>query len=95
MKTPVVYNQNYTIYLENFQGYTFIHCDCVKWNKSVRSSLIKNVDTLVKLHGTAVFALHDPEDLKHLKFLTMLNFEFNTTYPCNDGKVRQIFTRSK
>lgn len=94
MKTPVIYNKDYTVYLEHFEGYTFIHCDCFRWSKQTKLKLQKDIDTLVTLHNCPIFAFHDTEDNKHLKFLTMLKFKYNSDIPCTDGKVRNIFVRS-
>ena len=94
MKTPVIYNKDYIVYLENFQGYSVIHCDCFRWSKETKKNLIENIETLVKLHNAPLLAFHDKEDNKHFKFLTMLKFEYNTDIPCTDGKQRQIFVRS-
>lgn len=93
MKTPVVYNNNYIVYLELFDNHTFIHCDCFCWNKQVKLSLQKDVDTLVKLHNKVILALHDVEDDKHRKFLKLMKFEYHSDISCTDGKIRQIFTR--
>jgi hypothetical protein len=94
MKTPVIYDPNFIVYLESFQGYSFIHCACFTWNKTVKKKLQKDINTLVALHNCPIFAFHDKEDNKHFKFLTMLDFKYNTDIPCSDGKIRQIFVRS-
>ncbi len=93
-KTPVVYNKQYVVYLENYQGYSFIHCDCVGWNKTVKKQLQQDVDTLVNLHRKPIYAFHEPEDTKHLKFLKLMKFDFYNDISCPDGKVRQLFVRS-
>lgn len=93
MKTPVVYGEYYIIYLEHFDGNTFIHCDCFKWNKKIKVKLQQDVDSLVKLHRQPVIAIHDIEDSKHRKFLDIMKFNYHSDIPCTDGKVRQLFTR--
>ena len=93
MKTPVIKKQDYTVYFENHEGNTFIHCDCHRWNKLAKQNLIKDFDVLCKLHGSNIYALHDIEDTKHLKFLTMFGFECMCNVTCTDGVVRQIFER--
>ena len=94
MKTPVAYNHNYILYFDYFDGQTFIHCDCFKWNKKVRLELQQDVSTLVSLHKKPILALHDIEDIKHRKFLKLMKFESHSDIACTDGKTRQIFTRS-
>jgi hypothetical protein len=94
MKTPVVYSTDYIVYLELFEGHSFIHCDCFNWNKKVRLTLQKDLDTLVSLHKKPLLAIHDIEDNKHRKFLKLMKFEYHSDVVCTDGKTRQIFTRS-
>jgi hypothetical protein len=36
VKIPVIYNNDYIVFLENDCGFTFIHCDCVRWTKEVK-----------------------------------------------------------
>jgi hypothetical protein len=93
MKTPVVYSKDYIVYLEFFDGQTFIHCDCFNWNKHIKKNLKLDVDTLVALHGKQILAIHDIEDTKHRKFLELMNFNYHSDISCTDGKIRQIFTR--
>lgn len=93
MKTPVIKRQDYVVYFENYEGYTFIHCDCHRWSKDVKQNLIKDFDVLFSIHGDSVYALHDKQDNKHLKFLTMFKFKYLMDNLCTDGIVRQIFER--
>jgi hypothetical protein len=76
MKTPVVSNEHYVLYLENFNGNIFIHCDCFKWNKTVKKQLKEDVDKIVNFVGQPILAIHNVEDKKHFKFLTMMGFAF-------------------
>lgn len=92
-KTPVIYNKDYIVYLENYQGYTFIHCDCYRWNRKIKTRLQKDIDILVSIHNAPIYAFHDIEDKKHFKFLNMFKFKHNSEIPCSDGKVRQLFVR--
>lgn len=95
MKTPVVLRDSYIIYLENYQGVSFIHCDCFVWNKTVKKDMLDSVDTLIKLHGNKIYAFHNKDDLKHRKFLKLMKFNFYSNIYCpTDGEVRQLFVRS-
>ena len=93
MKTPVIKKKDYIVYFENHEGYTFIHCDCHRWSKTIRQNLIKDIDVLTKLHGASIYCTHDKEDKKHFKFITMLQFSYVMDIMCTDGKERQIFER--
>lgn len=95
MKTPVVIRDDYIVYLENYQGTSFIHCDCFDWCKTIKINLIKDIDTLINLHGSPIYAFHNIEDYKHRKFLKIMKFNFYSDIYCpTDGKVRQLFVRS-
>lgn len=93
MKTPVVCRPFYTVYLEDYQGNTFIHCDCFKWTKGVKKQLTEDIDVLTKLHGKPLLAFHDKDDNKHWKFLTMLGFKFFSDVHTQVG-IKQLFIRS-
>lgn len=94
MKTPVVYNKNYIVYFDYFEGQTFIHCDCFKWDRKTKIELQNDVTILMLLHKKPILAIHEIEDNKHRKFLKLMKFEYHSDISCTDGKTRQIFTRS-
>ena len=91
-KVPVISTDRYTLYLEQFDGFTFIHCDVYKWNKSTKKELHKALDYIVKTYGT-VCALHDIDDNKHRKFLKMYKFKFYHNIDCLDGECRQVWIK--
>ena len=93
MKTPVIRKPDYTVFYEWFEGYTFIHCDCYKWNKTVRNSLKEDWDKLISVHGEPVYAMHDIGDNKHLKFLSLMGFEYHTNFVGTDGQEHQVYVR--
>lgn len=77
MKYPVVETEDFTIYLEDVDGYIFIHCDVFsKWSKEVKKKLQWWFNRLTETHNKELFALHSPEDTKHEKFLKMFGFEY-------------------
>lgn len=95
MKTPVVIRDNYIVYLEDYQGTSFIHCDCGGWTKEIKKKLIRDVDSLTQLHGRPIYTFHDKDDIKHRKFLKLMKFQFYSDINCpTDGEVRQLFVRS-
>jgi len=93
MKTPVIHSDDYVVYFENVQGYTFIHCDCYRWSKTTKQELTKDFDCLYSIHRKPIYAMHDIDDNKHLKFLTMMKFSFLSEYSCSDGINRHIYVR--
>lgn len=93
MKTPVIHNNEYTVYLENDFGFTFIHCDCVKWTKEIKKALIDDIEKLLKIHRKEVYAIHEIIDEKHKKFLRIVGFDYLSDFAGSDGIIRQIFVR--
>jgi hypothetical protein len=93
MKNPVISNNDYIVYLEFAFKSTFIHCDCFKWNKTVKKRLLEDLEKLSQLRSEPLFAIHEIEDKKHLKFITMMGFEHYMDFIGADNKMRQLFVR--
>ena len=72
MKTPVITSDDYIVYLEYSFNMTFVHCDCNRWSKKVKANLKADFDTLVGIHRQPIFAIHELNDNKHLKFIDMM-----------------------
>lgn len=94
MKTPVIWSTTYIVYLEDHAGASFIHCDCVGWNKSVKQQLKADFEKLLEIHRKPIFAIHDIDDKKHLKFLSMMGFSFYQNFVGQDDKMRQLYVRN-
>jgi hypothetical protein len=94
MKTPVIMSEDYTVFLEYYQGLSIVHCDCYKWSKDVKRQLTEDWNKLVSIHRKPIYAIHEIDDEKHLKFLTMMGFSLNNNFVGADGKERQLFVRS-
>lgn len=95
MKTPVITNNDYIVYLEHSFNMTFIHCDCYRWSKTVKHQLKADFDSLVEIHRQPIFAIHELNDNKHLKFITMMDFSYYSDFVGDDGQTRQLFVRLK
>ena len=93
MKTPVIYTLHYTIYLESYMNNSFIHCDCYKWNKSIKRTMLQDVNTLVQIHGKPLLAIHEINDKKHLKFLELLGFTYHSNFEGMDNTMRQLYVK--
>lgn len=91
-KVPIIRTYNYVLYLEQFDGFTFIHCDVYKWNKTIKKELHKALDYLIRTYGT-LCALHNIDDNKHRKFLEMYGFKFYHNIDCLDGECRQVWIK--
>ena len=93
MKVKVIETKNYIVYFEEDCGFTFIHCDCMKWNKTVKNQLKEDFDSLFDKHRKDVYAIHEIGDAKHEKFVKIFGFEYFKDFVGLDGKLRQLFVR--
>ena len=94
MKIPVIVSANYIVYLEEHAGASFIHCDCFGWTKAIKTALLEDFEKLLQIHRAPIFAIHELEDTKHLKFLTITGFIFYKDFKGNDNETRQLYTRN-
>lgn len=91
-KVPVVRRLSHTLYLEQATRlHTFIHCDVhTRWTQSVKAALSRDFATLRTLHGGPLYALHQPGDAKHSKFLSMFGFKFAAAFKDKAGRRMEI-----
>lgn len=95
LKVPVVTCKDYIIYFENYEGYTFVHCDCFGWSKTIKNSLKEDWEQLVKLHRRDIYALHEIDDNKHLKFLNLFGFTYHMPIEALDGTEKHFYVRKQ
>lgn len=94
-KVPVIEKQNFVIYLEDDQGFLFIHCDCDGWSKDVKNELLIDLKALMEVVNKEIYAIHEIDDVKHRKFLKICGFDYFKDFVGTDGKLRQIFVRRR
>lgn len=90
MKTPVAVRDDYTLYLEDYKGFWFIHCDCYRWTKTVKKQMF---DDLIEIQKDDLYAIHEVGDTKHEKFLKLFGFEYLEDFVGADNKPRQTYVR--
>ena len=91
-KVPVVINKCYTISFENTNDLTFIHCDVVgPWSADTLRLMRRDFAYLQAFHGAPIYALHDPTDAKHLKFLRTFGFRKVGEGLNNQNNVCEVF----
>lgn len=92
MKIPVIQNNQFVLYLEDVDGNLFIHCDILtKWSKEVKQNLKSWFNGLTSVHGKELYALHNPKDKKHEKFLRMFDFSYLKSFIGIDGNNYDIY----
>ena len=70
---------NYSIFFEyikynNTEDIIMVHCDVVHWNKKIKKELMRDSYVLFSKQSKPIVALHTKNDLKHLKFITLMGF---------------------
>lgn len=90
-KIPVVQDDSYTLYLDEFEGLQFIHCDIYKWNKTTKKALHVSLKYILDLYKVPIYAAHEIKDNKHRKFLEMYGFKYFSTEHCLDNINRQVW----
>lgn len=97
IKLPIISNEYFVIYFENClynktQELIVVHCDILKWNKTVRNRLLKESNELFIKQKKPLVVIHNLEDKKHLKFIVLMGF-----IPClsevsiKDGSKHMLF----
>jgi hypothetical protein len=74
IKHPVLIKEDYTIYFQYKDDYIIVHCDVDRWSKTVMNRLILDSFYLFKIQEKPIYAFHDVQDKKHLKFITRMGF---------------------
>lgn len=90
MKVPVAVCEDYTLFLEDDSGFSFIHCDCARWTNTVRKRMLADLASIQKQD---IYAIHEVCDRKHAKFLDLFGFKFLKDFAGLDGQHRQIYVR--
>lgn len=95
---PVVQREDYRIALERVCGATFGHVAVrVPWTRGVAARVLRDVDSVMGLHGGPIFAMAHETDQKslrkHAKFCRSIGFQFHKMVPCADGEARPVYIR--
>jgi len=96
LKAVVISNNFYTVFYEQYRNLTFIHMDMVDtYRPTIKSLMLADLRTLMDLRDTPLFALHNPDDNKHRKFLKLMGFNFLQTVDCHDKTQKEIYIKNK
>lgn len=93
VKIPLVRRPHYTIHIEYLPSQIgremWMHCDVCRWSASVAREIKKDFETFLEAYGAPVFALSEPGDSKHQKWLRMYGFKPTERVVSNDLRVRE------
>jgi hypothetical protein len=76
LKVPVCKTDDYIFRFEEAIEGTFLHCDVIRWNKTVQQRLIQSWNSIADNHGGPIYVLNEHRDAKKAKFVRLLGFEW-------------------
>ena len=91
MRARVIERDNYTVWFDQYEDQTFLHCEVYRYNKTVKFELKNYLQFLLRLRQSPLFAIHHLDDIKHKKFLLMLGFELLETRVTKTDEVIEIY----
>jgi hypothetical protein len=95
-KVPVIRRKTHWVWLENYQGRLWVHCDVTKWNKTTKIQMDQDWAHLMDMLATDLFVLHNPKtNTPKTKFIKHYGFSFLKEIVDKNGDVRHIWFRRK
>ena len=79
-KTPVVFRQDYVMYLEFFDNFLWFHTDVRKWTPTVKTKYLEDLNLLQYLTNIPLVALIDKRNDKLAKFAKTIGFKFKQPF---------------
>jgi hypothetical protein len=95
MKVPVVLRDDYTMYLEFFEGMLWFHTDVHKWTPEVKAKYLEDLNILQYLVNSPLLAMINKRDKKLTKFTKVIGFKYEQPFLGNDKQMYDIYSRSK
>lgn len=92
IKIPVVNREDYTMYLELYEGMLWFHTDVRRWDREVKKKYLEDLDLLQYLVSVPVVALVD--NYKLAKFGRVTGWYKINELTVNNKKY-DVYTRSK
>jgi hypothetical protein len=95
MKVPVVIRDDYTMFLEFFDGILWFHTDVHKWTAEVKVKYLEDLNILQYLTNCPLVAMINQRDKKLSKFSKVIGFKYEQPFLGNDKQMYDIYSRSK
>ena len=95
MKVPVVLRDDYTMYLEFFEGMLWFHTDVHKWTAKIKAKYLEDLNILQYLTNCPLVAMVNQRDKKLSKFSKAIGFKYEQPFLGNDKQMYDIYSRSK
>lgn len=94
IKIPVVNREDYTMYLELYEGMLWFHTDVHRWTATVKIKFLKDLNLLQYLNAVPLVAMLDASNHKLIKFARSIGFKYEQPFKGNDNEVYEIYSRS-
>ena len=91
MRARVIERSNYTVWFDQYEDQTFLHCNVYRYNKTVKKELQNYLQFLLRIRQSPLYAIHQIGDKKHKKFLQMLEFELFETRVTKNKETIEIY----
>ena len=95
MKVPVVLRDDYTMYLEFFEGMLWFHTDVHKWTAKIKAKYLEDLNILQYLTNCPLVAMVNQRDKKLSIFSKAIGFKYEQPFLGNDKQMYDIYSRSK
>jgi hypothetical protein len=95
MKVPVVLRDDYTMFLEFFEGMLWFHTDVRRWTADVKVKYLEDLNILQYLINCPLVAMVHQRDKKLSKFGSIIGFKYEQPFLGNDKQMYNIYSRSK
>jgi hypothetical protein len=93
-KVPIVNRENYTMYLELFEGMLWFHTDVHKWSQQIKIKYLEDLGLLQYLVEIPLVALVAKDNTKLAKFGKVTGWKKLNVVTFNNIEY-DVFTRSK
>lgn len=93
-KTPVVFRDDYTMYLEFFDNLLWFHTDVYKWTPKIKTKYLEDLQLLQHLTKVPLVALIEDTNTKLAKFAANIGFLYQQPFLGQDNKMYHIYSRS-
>ena len=95
MKVPVVLRDDYTMFLEFFEGMLWFHTDVRRWTADIKAKYLEDLNILQYLINCPLVAMVNQRDKKLSKFGSVIGFKYEQPFLGNDKQMYDIYSRSK
>jgi hypothetical protein len=91
-KVPVCIREDYTFYLEFFEGLLWFHIDIKRWSARTKKGCQRDFALIEDLTGKPIYALIREDDIKLARFAKSFGWSEKCQISLLDGSKASIYT---